>query len=123
MGAKRNEFHAIGRDAMLGMLEALEKGRPLTRREVILPDPPAQVTPREMVRLRVRTFRVSQQVFARLLNVSPKTVQGWEQGRNSPVGATLRLLRVAQRHPQVLVQDLRAKGKSLSRREDYRKLA
>jgi putative transcriptional regulator len=101
---RKNEFFEIGRDAMLGTIEALEKGRPLTRREVVLPEPPAGVTPEEIVQLRTGTFRVSQHVFARMLNVSPKTVQGWEQGRSRPSGATLRLIRIAQDNPQVLMQ-------------------
>ncbi len=35
-------------------------------------------------------------------NVSIDSVQDWEQGRRSPRGAAKTLLRVAQKHPEVL---------------------
>ena len=38
--------------------------------------------------------RVSQGVFAALLNVNPSTVQKWEQGKVRPQSAALRLLNI-----------------------------
>ena len=46
---------------------------------------------------------LSQQDFARLLGVSPRTLQDWEQGRRQPTGAAKTLLRVAASHPEVLL--------------------
>ena len=46
---------------------------------------------------------VSQQDFARLLGVSARTLQDWEQGRREPTGAAQTLLRVAATHPDVLL--------------------
>jgi putative transcriptional regulator len=40
--------------------------------------------------------------FAELLGVSVRTLQEWEQGRRQPSGAAKTLLKVAQRHPEVL---------------------
>ena len=45
---------------------------------------------------------LSQQEFALLLGVSPRTLQDWEQGRREPTGAAKTLLRVAVAHPEVL---------------------
>jgi putative transcriptional regulator len=45
---------------------------------------------------------LSQQAFAILLGVSPRTLQDWEQGRREPTGAAKTLLRVAVSHPEVL---------------------
>ena len=45
---------------------------------------------------------LSQQEFARLLGVSARTLQDWEQGRREPTGAARTLLRVAVSHPDVL---------------------
>ncbi len=46
---------------------------------------------------------LSQQDFARLLGVSARTLQDWEQGRREPTGAAKTLLRVAVAHPEVLL--------------------
>ena len=45
---------------------------------------------------------LSQQAFALLLGVSPRTLQDWEQGRREPTGAAKTLLQVAVAHPEVL---------------------
>lgn len=45
---------------------------------------------------------LSQQRFAELLGVSPRTVQEWEQGRRQPSGAARSLLTIAARRPDVL---------------------
>lgn len=50
---------------------------------------------------------LSQAAFARLLGVSVRTLQEWEQGRKIPSGAAATLLKVAARHPKVL-QELAA---------------
>jgi DNA-binding transcriptional regulator YiaG len=50
---------------------------------------------------------LSQAPFARLLGVSIRTLQEWEQGRKMPSGAAATLLKVATRHPEIL-QELAA---------------
>jgi len=45
---------------------------------------------------------VSQNAFAKLLGVSLRTLQDWEQGRRQPTGAAQTLLRVATQHPEAL---------------------
>ena len=45
---------------------------------------------------------LSQSQFAKLLGVSVRTLQEWEQGRRHPSGAAQTLFRVAERHPEVL---------------------
>ena len=53
------------------------------------------------------TVGMSQQEFAELLGVSPRTLQHWEQGRREPTGAARTLLQVAVKHPKVL-REMRA---------------
>lgn len=53
------------------------------------------------------TVGVSQSAFAKLLGVSLRTLQDWEQGRRQPTGAAQTLLRVASQHPEALM-DLQA---------------
>lgn len=56
---------------------------------------------------RIRGIRdqmaLSQPIFAAALNVSPETVRAWEQGKREPDGPTLRLLEVAEEHPEVFL--------------------
>ena len=40
--------------------------------------------------------------FAKLLGVSKRTLEQWEQGRRQPSGAAKTLLRVAELHPEAL---------------------
>ncbi len=46
--------------------------------------------------------RLSQAQFARLLGVSVRTLQDWEQGRRAPSGAARTLLLIVYRNPRVL---------------------
>jgi len=55
----------------------------------------------EIVEARARTG-LSQQQFAAVLGVSPRTLEGWEQGRRRPTGAARSLLTIARRRPEVL---------------------
>lgn len=48
---------------------------------------------------------LSQTAFAGLMGVSARTVQDWEQGRRTPRGPAKALLRVAERHPEVFLED------------------
>jgi putative transcriptional regulator len=61
----------------------------------------ASLDAKAIVTLR-RGFGVSQAAFARLLNVSPRTIQAWETGARRPSDAALKLLHVIRQHPEVL---------------------
>ena len=45
---------------------------------------------------------LSQSEFAEILGVSVRTLQDWEQGRRRPSGAAATLLRIAEKHPDLL---------------------
>ncbi len=45
---------------------------------------------------------LSQSAFAALLGVSLRTLQEWEQGRRRPTGPARSLLKIADKHPEVL---------------------
>lgn len=72
-------------------------------RITLLPAPPKPMEPAEVQALRER-IGVSQRVFALTLNVSVKTVQAWESGARVADGGNLRLLRLAERHPEVVFE-------------------
>ena len=46
--------------------------------------------------------KMSQSEFAKLLGVSVRTLQEWEQGRREPSGAARYLIRIAHERPDVL---------------------
>ena len=59
--------------------------------------PPVEpLKPAQIKRIR-ETSRVSQAVFARLLNTSVSTVQKWEIGQKRPTGTALKLLHLVQK--------------------------
>lgn len=45
---------------------------------------------------------LSQTEFAKLMGVSVRTLQEWEQGRREPSGAAKTLISIAERRPEVL---------------------
>ena len=71
--------------------------------------PPPQY-PSERIKGIREGMALSQPVFAAALNVSPETVRAWEQGKRDPDGPTLRLLEVAEQHPEVLLTKVRARS-------------
>jgi len=60
----------------------------------VLPVEPLE--PAQIKNIRERS-RVSQAVFARLLNTSLSTVQKWEIGQKKPTGTALKLLHLVQK--------------------------
>ena len=56
-----------------------------------------------IVRVRLKSG-LSQAQFAAALGVSKRTLEQWEQGRRKPSGAARQLLKIADRHPEVLIE-------------------
>jgi len=87
-----------------GLTEAVQFAQgELTLRTVQVPDPPPEIAAKEVTSLRAKTG-MSQAVFARVLNVSTKTVQSWEQGERRPSHAALRMLQVFRENPALVIQ-------------------
>lgn len=81
--------------------DAVTGRRKLTLRTTNLPKPAPMLTPKDVQRIRAR-LKVSQSVFAAMLNVPTVTAISWEKGRRQPSGAALRLLEIAREHPEML---------------------
>jgi putative transcriptional regulator len=94
---KSDAFEAI-HSAVAGMLEAGTIDKQTMRRfdETCLVSPEA-MSPEAIKALRERNH-VSQPVFARYLNISPSTVQKWENGSKRPSGPALKLLAIVEKH-------------------------
>ncbi len=94
---------AIFEELRTGLLEGIAHLRgeiELKTTYLTLPDPPPAYNAE-----RIRTLRAalgfSQPYFSQLLNVSPKTVQSWEQGTRVPSQASARLLQLIE-NPSLL---------------------
>ncbi|MGA8430046.1 MAG: type II toxin-antitoxin system MqsA family antitoxin [Candidatus Sulfotelmatobacter sp.] len=81
---------------------ASQQGKKIAVRVSELPPPPKPLTPRQIRAIR-QSFNVSQAGFARIINVSLNAVESWEQGVRRPREATLKLLTIADKHPEVLL--------------------
>ena len=99
-----DEAFADLKDALEDAL-AFERGkRPdLKVTRIQAPRPPKAMSPRDIARIRER-LNCSQAVFAMMLNISPRTVQAWEQGSREPGDTALKLLTIAKNHPEVLLE-------------------
>ena len=62
-----------------------------------------RVSPQSVVAIRAK-LKLSQTQFARAFGISLDTLQNWEQGRRQPTGPAKVLLRVAQRHPEAVLE-------------------
>jgi putative transcriptional regulator len=73
----------------------------LTLRTIDVPEAPPEIDARTLVALREQA-EMSQAVFARVLYVSAKTVQSWEQGVRVPSRASRRLIHIFTEQPGVV---------------------
>lgn len=83
---------------------AYTKGE-LTLRTVEVPDDPPEIDAATLAALR-KQAEMSQAIFAKLLSVSCKTLQSWEQGTREPSDASRRLIQVFSEHPGIVCQSV-----------------
>jgi len=62
----------------------------------------------EDVALLRRFVGMTQTQFARAMGISVHTLRNWEQGRRSPEGPAIALLRIAARHPRIIRESLQS---------------
>lgn len=96
---KMTEKELIARDRrrdigaeLLQAVRQMKSGRPSRVHHIAIP---------EALEARMSSG-LSQQKFAAILGVSPRTLQEWEQGRRKPSGAARSLLTIARKRPEVL---------------------
>lgn len=80
--------------------KASAKGEAQASRRFVLTAPDAKAV-REQIGL-------SQSEFARLMRVSVKTLQNWEQHRRNPTGPAAALLKIVSSAPEVAMKTLHA---------------
>jgi len=55
-----------------------------------------------------RFVGLTQAQFAEALGINIHTLRNWEQGRRRPQGPALGLLRIAARHPRIILENIRS---------------
>jgi putative transcriptional regulator len=63
--------------------------------------PEVEINAKDIQEIREKT-KLSQSVFAKVLNVSPSSVRQWEQGKRKPTGSTKVLLELLRNQPSIL---------------------
>jgi putative transcriptional regulator len=126
---KKEPTTSLGANIIAGLKEALAfergmlRGVTVTRRMLsagsTVIDPAPAYTAKHVATLRDK-LQLSQPLFAAALNVSAETVKKWEQGTREPDGAALRLLELADKHPQLILASLRVTGSDITGNAAYR---
>jgi putative transcriptional regulator len=60
------------------------------------------LAPLDIKRIR-EGYHLTQEQFAAMLAISVRTLRNWEQGRRTPEGPAMVLLRVADKHPEAVL--------------------
>lgn len=90
------------------LVDALEEARAFTQAEMELrtanvPGPPPRYVASDVIRVR-ESLNLSRNLFAQLLNVSPRTVERWETGAQQPAPPVRRLLQLVESQPTSIRQ-------------------
>ena len=90
----------IAAEVLDGLREIREyrAGKRTLRTIHIEPRPLPELTPDAIRRIR-ESLDVSRAVFAHMIRVPVRTVEGWEQGRSSPPDSATALIIMAQKYP------------------------
>lgn len=63
--------------------------------------PDVEMNAKDIQKIREK-IKLSQSVFAKILNVSSSSVRQWEQGKRTPTGSTKVLLELLKKNPNIL---------------------
>ncbi len=94
----KKDFTALLEESLIEML-AIERGEMQPTRRTLLEETTNAITTRNQL-------GVSRPKFAKMIGVSVRTLENWEQGRSQPNGAARALLRVAAYAPDVVLKAL-----------------
>lgn len=83
------------------LLTSVREGANIFRGEKY-PSRPFEVSRQDLKTMREQ-LNLSQRELAVLLGISIDTLQNWEQGRRKPRGAAKILIRVAEKHPEAIL--------------------
>lgn len=96
---KRNLFAEL--EEGFDVLAEDRAGKVTLRKQTFDYLPPVEMSAAEVVRVRTK-LNVSQSVFAYQFRTEVKTIANWEQGRSKPNAQAAILLKLVDRHPELL---------------------
>ncbi|MDX8431371.1 MAG: helix-turn-helix domain-containing protein [Candidatus Algichlamydia australiensis] len=88
-----SEFFKGIKQGLEEAVEFEEKKRTLRTKKIEIPKPPKKYKAKDIKRIRAKE-NYSQAIFAKVLNVSVKTIQAWESGERTPSQVAMRLLQI-----------------------------
>ena len=91
-----SKFYERLKEGLEEVLAHTEKKITLRSEIIEIPKPPTDYTAKDIKKIREKG-PYSQSIFAKVLNVSVKTVQSWESGERFPSHAALRLLEIVDK--------------------------
>ncbi len=74
--------------------------------------PKVKINARDIQKIREKS-KLSQNVFAKVLNVSSSSVKQWEQGKRTPSGSTKVLLELLKENPDILNYRIKSSTQTL----------
>lgn len=87
--------------------------RELTLKTIEVPEEPPEIDGATLAAMREEA-EMSQAVFAKVINVSAKTVQSWEQGVREPSMASRRMIHIFSQRPEVVCEIVGMRGVKLT---------
>jgi len=94
--SKNNKFFNDLKKSLEEVLAHKQGKLDLRSYDIEVPEPPEEYKPKQIKKIREKN-QYSQGLFAKVLNVSVKTVQSWESGTRAPSHAALRLLEIVNK--------------------------
>jgi putative transcriptional regulator len=90
------EMFELLKEGLTDIIEYQKGNKKLKKRTVNVPKPAINYSAKDVKRIR-ESLNYPQNLFARFLNVSVRTVEAWEAGRRMPNHAALRLLEIVDK--------------------------
>jgi DNA-binding transcriptional regulator YiaG len=85
------------RETLAGIGKVIDNKETLRQFDELQYEKPRTYRSRDIARLRGRTLRMSQAVFARVCNIRLSTLQKWERGVSHPTPPANRLLQLVEK--------------------------
>lgn len=91
-----SDMFELLKEGLNDIIEHQKGKKKLRKRTIDIPEPATSYSAQDVKRIR-ESLNYPQNLFAKFLNVSVRTVEAWETGRRTPNHAALRLLEIVDK--------------------------